>query len=730
MQWLPISIAQNDSQLGLPKGAKARLGKGKIKDILISPDSKRLSVVTTAGIWLYDISKRTQIAPLIKFDPHHVAKIAFSPDSKTFAFSTYDKTIRLLNTETGADLHKLDTFIGFYGTLKFTPDSNTLISQNWDGTVQLWNVNNGEHIFTFNPNLPKLNPRKYKNWKLKTDYYVDAMGDVIYAVGNKDGTISIKNGKTGNLIKTLISNTSFSSELPIQYSRPYNPDPDILKGKPYTKWVNSIRFAPGGNTLVSTFDYRRPKMNGWESRGGGTELWDVNTGDQLAVFSSWKLGIGFSGDGKTLTISGDKGHLIWDIASLRKIAEFPNDVKIRLSGDGKTLAFIDKEGYGIWDIMAQQEIASHSPVIEWLDRYPERFVLSHNGSILATSDNNGRIALWETNNTKQLRTLSTGYSESFTSLSFSKDGKILASGNNVGNLQLWDINSGKIQKTIKAKSLSRLVFSSDTRTLISQSGINKNECIINMWDVNTGEQIDNFSITNLLPNDLYIAFDDETILSIHDTSVFSPNGEKFAIETKGGIGIWDVPSKKRLISLRMDRQRAFVSAFNPDGNIFAVVIGKDMRLSDTQTGKHFTLKTPKGLLDKILGIFNIHEYSIYALAFANDGNTLAAGGKNMEVYLLDVATKRNLTTLKHKYAVSKLAFSPDSTILASGDTSGKIHLWEVATGRSLVTYDGHGNFISNLSFTPDGKTLASISGSIGSLGYNDGTIFLWDVPSK
>ncbi|MYG00697.1 hypothetical protein F4212_16395, partial [Candidatus Poribacteria bacterium] len=70
------------------------------------------------------------------------------------------------------------------------------------------------------------------------------------------------------------------------------------------------------------------------------------------------------------------------------------------------------------------------------------------------------------------------------------------------------------------------------------------------------------------------------------------------------------------------------------------------------------------------------------------------------------------------------------TILASGDTSGKIHFWEVATGRSIATYEGHGNFISNLSFTPDGKTLASISGSIGSLGYNDGTIFLWDVPPK
>jgi len=338
--------------------------------------------------------------------------------------------------------------------------------------------------------------------------------------------------------------------------------------------------------------------------------------------------------------------------------------------------------------------------------------------------------LWETNNTKQLRALSTGYSQSFTAISFSKDGKILASGNNAGNLQLWDVNSGKIRKTIKTNSLSRLEFSSDTRKLISQSKNKKDECIINVWDIHTGEQIDNFSITNLLSNDLYIGYDDGTVLSIHDTSIFSPNGEKLAIETKGGIEIWDVPSKRKLKNLSLEKQRAFVSAFTPDGNILAVVIGRDVRLHDTQTGEHYTLKTPKSWRDKISAIFNMREFSVYALAFAHDGKTLAAGGKNMEVYLLDMATKRNLTTLKHKYAVSKLAFSPDNTILASGDSSGKIYLWEVATGRSLVTYEGHGNFINNLSFTPDGKTLASISGSIGHLGYNDGTIFLWDVPAK
>ena len=75
-----------------------------------------------------------------------------------------------------------------------------------------------------------------------------------------------------------------------------------------------------------------------------TEIWDVNTGEQLAVLQ-WGLDITFSGDGKTFAISGDRGYVLWDIPSRRKIAEFPESVKITFSGDGKMLAIIESSGY-------------------------------------------------------------------------------------------------------------------------------------------------------------------------------------------------------------------------------------------------------------------------------------------------------------------------------------------------------------------------------------------------
>ena len=55
------SGAQDDNPLSLPDGAIARLGKGPIdggdRGVAYSPDGTRLAVVSSLGIWLYDLGK-------------------------------------------------------------------------------------------------------------------------------------------------------------------------------------------------------------------------------------------------------------------------------------------------------------------------------------------------------------------------------------------------------------------------------------------------------------------------------------------------------------------------------------------------------------------------------------------------------------------------------------------------------------------------------------------------
>ena len=72
-------------------------------------------------------------------------------------------------------------------------------------------------------------------------------------------------------------------------------------------------------------------------------------------------------------------------------------------------------------------------------------------------------------------------------------------------------------------------------------------------------------------------------------------------------------------------------------------------------------------------------------------------------------------------AVFSVAYSPDGKTLASGSADNTIKLWDVATGKNIITLRGHTNSIDSVTFSPDGKTLAS--------GSWDNTIKLWDVAS-
>ena len=69
--------------------------------------------------------------------------------------------------------------------------------------------------------------------------------------------------------------------------------------------------------------------------------------------------------------------------------------------------------------------------------------------------------------------------------------------------------------------------------------------------------------------------------------------------------------------------------------------------------------------------------------------------------------------------VTSVSFSPDGKTLASGNWDLTIKLWDVATGKEQATHKSHTEWVRSVSFSPDGKTLAS--------GSSDETIKLWNV---
>ena len=87
-------------------------------------------------------------AQLAKLEGHreHVNSVCFSPDGKTLASGSGDKSVRLWDVATGAEVAKLEGHSRELTSVCFSPDGKTLASGSADGSVCLWDAATGAEV--------------------------------------------------------------------------------------------------------------------------------------------------------------------------------------------------------------------------------------------------------------------------------------------------------------------------------------------------------------------------------------------------------------------------------------------------------------------------------------------------------------------------------------------------------------------------------------------------------
>lgn len=116
------------------------------KDWPIDKSERHLNI----ELWDVNTGERTQI---LKGHTDEIFSIAFSPDSRTLASGSKDKTIRLWDANTGQHKQTFtdqdwidDQFdeVGRVWKVTFSPDGRTLASGMWRGPIHLWDIATGE----------------------------------------------------------------------------------------------------------------------------------------------------------------------------------------------------------------------------------------------------------------------------------------------------------------------------------------------------------------------------------------------------------------------------------------------------------------------------------------------------------------------------------------------------------------------------------------------------------
>src|SRR5262249_38403319 len=107
-------------------------------------------------------------------------------------------------------------------------------------------------------------------------------------------------------------------------------------------------------------------------------------------------------------------------------------------------------------------------------------------------------------------------------------------------------------------------------------------------------------------------------------------------------------------------------------------------------------------------------------AFSPDGRTLVSGGPGRGLRFWDAATGRLLAPPRQEPGEDcGVTFSPDGRTVASFEAQ-QTTLWEVATGRRRAALPSLLAF-STAAFSPSGRLLATVE--------VDGMMVLWDLPS-
>jgi WD40 repeat protein len=452
--------------------------------------------------------------------------------------------------------------------------------------------------------------------------------------------------------------------------------------------------------------------------------------------------LAISPDGKLLavgeepsqTAAGQGSVQLWDVAQRKEVADFPHlggiPLTLAFSPDGSTVAAVVpsvKANLQLWDVATHKALPDPIPpqrfFISTLAYSPDGRILAvgtalpsygPGGGLLPVADDRTVIELWDLAGHHLLREL-TGGTGLIYSLAFSPDGRQLAGGGEDHMVRLWNVATGTQQAVLGGSTgtVGSVSFSPDGRFLAAASLGGT----IRIWNAPAGTPNAVISTTSGVPSGV-------------PPMAFSPRGQYlYTSPAVGEIVRYNLNTGAQSGPVvRLPPQAAQdvdQMVFSPDGNTLAVGGLGGYAAALDEGGRTF---------------YEVNDDPLTSVAVSPDGRLTATGDADGTVQLWGTSNPAYAHVLTGNQGdVLHVAFSPDGKLLAAISATCTASLWNVASGRLIATLATPGRYLvtpddngSNLSFGPDGKTVATYCSSSNYAGPKTihDTVMLWRTATK
>ena len=706
--------------------------------LAFSPDGKHVAAGTNdrpnyIKIWDAETGRRIQELPGHK---DAVLSAAYSRDGKRLLTSSYDRTARLWNLETG----KSQVFQGhewWVWSAAFSPDEKRIITACQDGSVIVWSAATGQAGPPF----------------------LGHSGPVYAAMFSPDGKYAASAGYDNRILIWKPDQVkSFDFGALAGGKRAVAPTYEAMEG--HTAGVRSIQFCDGGRLLVSgsydntlrvwdvaafkliktlrghagrvtsvvvfdpaanggpekRLDRRGDEMKTIKVLSGShdhtAKIWNVARYEEVRVlqgrvFQGHRdaiLGAAFSPDGRQIiSASRDRTARTWDVGSGTELRLFKEGHDYLATSafffpDGKRIltAAVDNTAR-IWDVATGSQIL----VIDGTG--PSAAVaLSHDATRILTGSDDKTAKLINAETGSLIRRF-IGHHSEVTAVGFSPDDRLLLTGDVKGRCCLWDAaTSGlKWQSTVHSRGITAAFFLPGGDYVLTAS-LDKT---VAQLSVATGRERSSWGLAHP---------DAVTAMAL------SPDGRQVLTACADKVvRLWNVATGAQIETLATGGETINAVTFAPDGRRAATT-------SSNGTTQLWDLSAMPGAAPGSGGRSPLQSLKVgagmaWSTVFSPDGDYLLTVGGN-EARLWDTKTARERMRFSPHGAVASVRFSPDGKRIVTGSWDNTARIWNVQTGRMERKLEGgHTQSVNDAVFSPDGGKVLTVS--------DDGTARLWEASS-